>query len=142
MTEGLCVALATVAFGKDVDLHVFAAPDVPEWLGADPVRLRQVLSNLIGNAIKFTPEGGSVRVSVTQEDGKPIVRVRDNGIGVEPAERDKIFQRFYRTASGHRVPGRGLGLSIAAALANLHDFELRFDDNNPGAVFEMAGRRK
>jgi signal transduction histidine kinase len=104
--------------------------------------MREAVSNLIGNAIKFTPENGAVNVSVTQEDGRPVVRVRDNGIGVEPGERDKIFQRFYRTASGHRVPGSGLGLSIAAAIANLHDFELRFDDNDPGAVFEMVGRRK
>jgi signal transduction histidine kinase len=114
----------------------------PVQILGDGDLMREAVSNLIGNAIKFTPEGGNVRVSVTQEDGKPIVRVRDNGIGVEPAERDKIFQRFYRTASGHRVPGSGLGLSIAAAIANLHDFDLRFDDNNPGAVFEMAGRRK
>jgi signal transduction histidine kinase len=104
--------------------------------------MREAVSNLIGNAIKFTPEGGTVGVSVSQEDGRPVVRVRDSGIGVEPAERDKIFQRFYRTASGHRVPGSGLGLSIAAAIANLHDFDLRFDDNDPGAVFEMVGRKK
>jgi signal transduction histidine kinase len=104
--------------------------------------MREAVSNLIGNAIKFTPENGTVRVSVTEEDGRPVIRVRDNGIGVEPAERDKIFQRFYRTASGHRVPGSGLGLSIAAAIANLHDFDLRFEDNNPGAMFEIAGRRK
>jgi len=114
----------------------------PVQILGDGDLMREAVSNLIGNAIKFTPEGGAVRVSVTQEDGKPVVRVRDNGIGVEPAERDKIFQRFYRTASGHRVPGSGLGLSIAAAIANLHDFDLRFDDNHPGAVFEMAGRRK
>jgi signal transduction histidine kinase len=114
----------------------------PVQILGDGDLMREAVSNLIGNAIKFTPEGGTVRVSVTQEDGRPVVRVSDNGIGVEPAEQDKIFQRFYRTASGHRVPGSGLGLSIAAAIANLHDFELRFDDNNPGAVFEMAGRRK
>jgi signal transduction histidine kinase len=114
----------------------------PVQILGDGDLMREAVSNLIGNAIKFTPEGGTVRVSVTTEDGKPVVRVRDNGIGGEPAERDKIFQRFYRTASGHRVPGSGLGLSIAAAIANLHDFDLRFDDNHPGAVFEMAGRRK
>jgi len=114
----------------------------PVQILGDGDLMREAVSNLIGNAIKFTPEGGTVRVSVAQEDGNPVVRVRDNGIGVEPAERDKIFQRFYRTASGHRVPGSGLGLSIAAAIANLHDFDLRFDDNHPGAVFEMAGRRK
>jgi signal transduction histidine kinase len=114
----------------------------PVQILGDGDLMREAVSNLIGNAIKFTPEHGRVGVSVTQEDGHPVIRVRDNGIGVEPGERDKIFQRFYRTASGHRVPGSGLGLSIAAAIANLHDFELRFDDNNPGAVFEMIGRRK
>jgi signal transduction histidine kinase len=114
----------------------------PVQIFGDGDLMREAVSNLIGNAIKFTPENGTVRVSVTQEDGRPVVRVRDNGIGVEPGERDKIFQRFYRTASGHRVPGSGLGLSIAAAIANLHDFDLRFDDNDPGAVFELVGRRK
>ncbi|HET7491534.1 MAG TPA: HAMP domain-containing sensor histidine kinase [Bradyrhizobium sp.] len=104
--------------------------------------MREAISNLIGNAIKFTPENGTVNVSVTREDDRPVIRVRDNGIGVEPGERDKIFQRFYRTASGHRVPGSGLGLSIASAIARVHDFDLRFDDNNPGAVFEMVGRKK
>jgi len=114
----------------------------PVQILGDGDLLREAVSNLIGNAIKFTPENGTVSVSVTQEDGRPVVRVRDNGIGVEPGERDKIFQRFYRTASGHRVPGSGLGLSIAAAIANLHDFDLRFDDNHPGAIFELVGRRK
>src|SRR5579871_2942219 len=102
--------------------------------------MREAVSNLIGNAIKFTPEKGAVSISVGREDGRPVVRVRDTGIGVEPAERDKIFQRFYRSASGHRVPGSGLGLSITAAIANLHECDLRFDDNHPGAVFEMIGR--
>jgi len=114
----------------------------PVQILGDGDLMREAVSNLIGNAIKFTPENGAVSVSVTQEDGCPVIRVRDNGIGVEPAERDKIFQRFYRTESGHRVPGSGLGLSIAAAIANLHDFDLRFEDNDPGAVFEMVGRRK
>lgn len=114
----------------------------PVQILGDGDLMREAVSNLIGNAIKFTPENGVVNVSVTQEDGRPVIRVRDSGIGVEPGERDKIFQRFYRTASGHRVPGSGLGLSIAAAIANLHDFDLRFDDNNPGAVFEMVGRKK
>ena len=114
----------------------------PVQILGDGDLMREAVSNLIGNAIKFTPDYGSVSISVTREGGLPVVRVRDSGIGVEPTERDKIFQRFYRTSSGHRVPGSGLGLSIAAAIANLHDFDLRFDDNNPGAVFEMVGRKK
>src|ERR1700761_272479 len=114
----------------------------PVQMLGDGDLMREAVSNLIGNAIKFTPENGTVSVSVIREDGLPVVRVRDSGIGVEPAERDKIFQRFYRTSSGHRVPGSGLGLSIAAAIANLHEFDLRFNDNSPGAVFEMVGRKR
>ena len=114
----------------------------PVQISGDGDLMREAVSNLIGNAIKFTPENGAVSISVIHEDGLPVVRVRDSGIGVEPAERDKIFQRFYRTSSGHRVPGSGLGLSITAAIANLHEFDLRFNDNNPGAVFEMVGRKR
>ena len=114
----------------------------PVQVQGDGDLMREAVSNLIGNAIKFTPENGSVNISVFRENGLPVVRVRDTGVGVEPAERDKIFQRFYRTASGHRVPGSGLGLDIAAAIANLHEFDLRFNDNNPGAVFELVGRRR
>ncbi|MGA2056359.1 MAG: HAMP domain-containing sensor histidine kinase [Bradyrhizobium sp.] len=114
----------------------------PVQILGDGDLMREAVSNLIGNAIKFTPENGAVSISVIREDGQPVVRVRDSGIGVEPGERDKIFQRFYRTSSGHRVPGSGLGLSIAAAIANVHELDLRFTDNNPGAVFEMVGRRR
>jgi signal transduction histidine kinase len=114
----------------------------PVQIDGDGDLMREAVSNLIGNAIKFTPENGSVSISVACEDGLPVVRIRDSGIGVEPAERDKIFQRFYRTSSGHRVPGSGLGLSIAGAIANLHELDLRFNDNNPGAVFELVGRRR
>jgi signal transduction histidine kinase len=114
----------------------------PVQIQGDGDLMREAVSNLIGNAIKFTPENGSVAISVFRENELPVVRVRDNGVGVDPAERDKIFQRFYRTSSGHRVPGSGLGLDIAAAIANLHEFDLRFNDNNPGAVFEMVGRRR
>jgi signal transduction histidine kinase len=114
----------------------------PVQIQGDGDLMREAVSNLIGNAIKFTPDHGAVSISVTRENGLPVVRVRDSGIGVEPAERDKIFQRFYRSSSGHRVPGSGLGLSITAAIANLHEFDLRFNDNNPGAVFEMVGRKR
>jgi signal transduction histidine kinase len=114
----------------------------PVRIQGDGDLMREAVSNLIGNAIKFTPENGSVGISVIREDGLPVLRVRDTGIGVEPAERDKIFQRFYRTSSGHRVPGSGLGLSIAAAIANLHELDLRFSENKPGAVFELIGRRR
>jgi signal transduction histidine kinase len=102
--------------------------------------MREALSNLIDNAVKFTPDGGTVRVAAAVEAGRPVIRVSDSGSGVEPGERDKIFERFYRTVRSDRVPGIGLGLSIAAAIANLHDFDLRVEDNNPGALFVMSAR--
>jgi signal transduction histidine kinase len=114
----------------------------PVQIAGDGDLMREAVSNLIANAIKFTPENGTVSISATREDGLPVVRVRDTGKGIEPAERDKIFQRFYRTESGHRVPGSGLGLDIAAAIANLHEFDLRLGGNDPGAVFEMVGRKR
>src|ERR1700744_1826522 len=129
-----------LADSKSIKMTLESHSPVP--ILGDGDLMREAVSNLIGNAIKFTPDNGAVSIAVIREDGLPVVRVRDSGIGVEPAERDKIFQRFYRTSSGHRVPGSGLGLSITAAIANLHELDLRFNDNNPGAVFEMIGRRK
>jgi signal transduction histidine kinase len=75
--------------------------------------MREALSNLIDNAIKFTPEGGAVRLSATMEAGRATIRVSDNGFGVAPGERDKIFERFYRTAGEARIPGSGIGLSLS-----------------------------
>lgn len=112
-----------------------------ETLG-DADLMREALSNLVDNAIKFTAPGGSVRISLTKDAGRPVIRVCDNGSGVEPGERGKIFERFYRTARNNRIPGSGLGLSIAAAIANLHDFDLKVEDNHPGALFEMSARGK
>jgi signal transduction histidine kinase len=112
----------------------------PAPTSGDGDLMREALSNLIDNAVKFTPEGGAVRIAVAIEQGRPVVRVSDSGTGVEPGERDKIFERFYRTVRNDRIPGSGLGLSIAAAIANLHGFELRVEDNCPGALFVMSGR--
>jgi signal transduction histidine kinase len=112
-----------------------------ETLG-DADLMREALSNLVDNAIKYTAPGGVVRISLTKDAGRPVIRVYDNGSGVEPGERGKIFERFYRTARSNRIPGSGLGLSIAAAIANLHDFDLKVEDNHPGALFEMSARDK
>ena len=141
MTEGLCVALATVAFGKDVDLHVFAAPDVPEWLGADPVRLRQVLSNLIGNAIKFSAGRprvrGRVAVRLTVLAGPPqrlCISVSDNGIGMAPATLATLFEAPYtqgEAATTRRYGGTGLGLVICKRLLDLMGGDIRVE-SEPG----------
>jgi PAS domain S-box-containing protein len=88
----------------------------------DAARIEQVLVNLLGNAIKFTPEDGTIRVTVTQQDGHARVSVQDSGIGVSPDELPRLFDRFYQAdASLTRTQGgTGLGLSIAKALIEAH----------------------
>jgi signal transduction histidine kinase len=99
--------------------------------------MREAISNLVDNAIKFTPAGGEVRIEAHMSAGRPIVAVSDTGVGVPQAERDKIFDRFYRGEKTSNSRGYGLGLSIAETIARLHGFALTVKDNGPGARFEL-----
>ena len=99
--------------------------------------MREAVTNLVDNAIKFTPASGKVRIEARMANGRPLVLVSDTGHGVPPHERAKIFRRFYRGEGSSEAPGHGLGLSIAETIANLHGFKLTVEDNNPGARFEM-----
>jgi signal transduction histidine kinase len=90
------------------------------------------VGNLVGNAIKFTPPGGRVRLRSTRLTGGPALEVIDTGPGVPEEERDAVLQRFYRGRRTLDTPGSGLGLSIVAAIARLHDFRLRLGDAGPG----------
>jgi signal transduction histidine kinase len=123
-----------VAEAKSITMSIEASQPLPVTGDAD--LLREALANLVDNAVKFTPRGGVVQI-VAKANG-PSVRVMDNGPGVASGERDKIFKRFYRSAGHEGIPGHGLGLSMAATIAELHGFALRLDDNAPGAAFEMA----
>jgi signal transduction histidine kinase len=116
---------------------LIAAADQPVPMRGDQDLMREALSNLIDNAIKFTPAGGTVRIEAGIVDGLPFAVVSDTGVGVPLQERGKIFDRFYRGAHSGKSPGHGLGLSIAATIARLHGFKLTVEDNNPGARFEF-----
>jgi signal transduction histidine kinase len=124
-----------LAESKAVTMIVDAARPVP--IRGDQDLMREALSNLIDNAIKFTPAGGVVRIEARMTDGRPLALVSDTGLGVPSQERDKIFDRFYRGERSAQTPGHGLGLSIAETIANLHGFKLTVEDNNPGARFEL-----
>ena len=89
----------------------------------DPVRIGQVVTNLVGNALKFTPRGGTVRVSVRgTSEGGAVIEVADSGIGIDPAELPRIFDRFFRgsRASEARGSGSGLGLAIVRSIVEMH----------------------
>ena len=95
-------------------------------LRADGGRVLQVLDNLVSNAVKFTPEGGSVHVSVVRGSGCVAIEVTDSGIGIAPEDQRRLFERFYRAedAVERQVPGTGLGLYISRAIAEAHEGRL------------------
>jgi len=109
---------------QHIDLELAAASTVR----GDRDLLFQAFANLLDNAIKYTPENGRIRVELSGGQ----VAVADNGPGIPEAARDKVFQRFYRLESCRSTPGNGLGLSLVAAVANLHNARIRLENNAPG----------
>ncbi|PID43717.1 MAG: two-component sensor histidine kinase [Proteobacteria bacterium] len=98
----------------------------------------QAISNLIDNAIKYTPEYGKIVVTVKKEGSVVSFSVADSGAGIPDEEKEKVFQRFYRVAKSRSEPGNGLGLSLVSAIVSLHDATIRLSDNNPGLVVDVT----
>jgi signal transduction histidine kinase len=94
----------------------------PVEVDADPSRLKQVVVNLLDNAVKYTPEGGEVSVSVTQRDGHAVLEVADTGLGISADDLPHVFERFYRAdkARSRQLGGTGLGLSIVRSICLAH----------------------
>ena len=118
VVESIRGVIQPLAEEKGVQLKVEVPKELPLITGA-PNRLQQVFTNLLGNAVKFTPEGGTVTLKVAEEDDHIMVQVIDSGIGISPEELPRIFDDFYR---GVRVDstGAGLGLSIARKIVEAH----------------------
>ena len=113
----------------------------PVFILGDFDLLVEAIANLVDNAIKFTPSGGLVSITVKANLAGFLIRVSDNGPGIAPFEREQIFKRFYRSQKCHHIPGTGLGLSMAATIADVHGFDLRVEDNQPGAAFVISPRQ-
>jgi len=92
----------------------------------------QALSNLLDNAVKYTPVGGLIGLYGHQGESGPVLEIADSGPGIPEGSRDKVLARFARLDESRATPGSGLGLSLAAAVARLHDAGLRLEDNRPG----------
>jgi PAS domain S-box-containing protein len=107
---------------------------------ADAMRFKQMLMNLAGNAIKFTPEGGRIELAARQMDDQVRVEVRDNGPGILPAQQQRIFEAFFRLAeSGTATEGTGLGLAITSRLVELHGSKLGIESQpGEGACFYFS----
>jgi signal transduction histidine kinase len=104
-------------------------------ISGDRDLLSELISNLVANAIKFTPAGGSVRLSLADGAEGPVLQVADTGPGIALEQRELVFKRFYRSDASRSIEGYGLGLSLVDAIAKLHGFRVTIDDNRPGSVF-------
>jgi signal transduction histidine kinase len=115
-----------------------AAVDPDITITGDRHLLSQALANLIDNAIKYTPTGGRIDVTLRHTPDGSTLSVADTGPGVPAAYRDKVLERFFRLDPSRSTPGTGLGLSLVAAVTHLHDARLTLDDNQPGLRITIA----
>jgi signal transduction histidine kinase len=119
---------------------VLQVPDSPLLMRGDARRLGQAVDNLVSNAVKFTPAGGSVTISARSEVEEAVVAVADTGMGIPPEELTQLSERFFRTkmATRQAIQGVGLGLSITKAIAAAHGGTLSASSTvGEGTVFEM-----
>jgi two-component system heavy metal sensor histidine kinase CusS len=139
LTQAACLDLAPVGNAKHVDVaHVKLGR--PMRVLGDGVALVRLFRILLDNAIKYTPEGGSVRVELEQEQGGFVVRVIDTGIGIPEGVRDRVFERFFRVDASRNkeLGGYGLGLAIAFTIVKQHRGRIIVEPNLPtGSIFHV-----
>ena len=123
--------------------HTVTVEPLPEMLmvRADSRLIVQVLVNLIGNALKYTPPGSTVRLSAERQGTEAVISVADDGPGISPEEKEKVFEMFY-VGNSPASAGRkslGLGLPLCRSIVNAHGGQIRVEDNDPhGAVFSFT----
>jgi signal transduction histidine kinase len=122
----------------DVDLGLGGGALV---VNGDADRLEQIVTNLVVNAIKYTPSGGSILVAVEADGAEAVLRVSDTGLGIAPEHLERIFESFTRVVPAHGDPGgMGLGLSLVASLVRLHGGTIRARSDGPGTGSEFEVR--
>jgi two-component system sensor histidine kinase TctE len=131
------------SFAHRIDLG-FEPPEETLHIAGNALMLRELLSNLIDNALRYTPQGGSVTVRVRRDGEHALLEVEDTGPGIAPAERAHVFERFYRIL-GSNVQGSGLGLAIVREIAQQHGAEIDIFNNPrshspryPGCLFRLT----
>jgi signal transduction histidine kinase len=128
------------AAGQQVTLEFTHAPAGLQPLSLDPIRIEQILTNLLSNALRYTPQGGAIRLAIRQEGSRVLLHVQDSGPGIPEEALPYIFERFYRAdkSRARAEGGSGLGLAIARQLARAHGGELTAENAaEGGAVFTL-----
>ncbi|MDR3514532.1 MAG: HAMP domain-containing sensor histidine kinase [Azospirillaceae bacterium] len=115
--------------GIDFAWRLCGSDAAPLMVQGDRDLLIEALANLVDNAVKFAPPGGHVVIELGNTGAGPLLRVCDDGPGISPGDRDHVFRRFFRSDKSRHTQGTGLGLSLVAAVARLHQFGLTIGDN-------------
>ena len=132
--ETCCPSIEAASHDLQLDL-----PPEPIWMSGDPARLSQVVINLLNNACKYTPRGGVLRLSVRQQDGQAVIRIRDNGLGIRPELLPRLFDMFTQAedAAVHSPGGLGVGLALVRQLVELHQGTVEALSPGPGQGSEF-----
>ncbi|HEY3776651.1 MAG TPA: HAMP domain-containing sensor histidine kinase [Rhizomicrobium sp.] len=143
IVEGVTELYGPLADEKGVSLHIL--PSGSAIVACNHSLVSQALANLLDNAIKYTPAGGRVTVSLDHTPSGVALQVADSGPGIPLEDRGRVLERFVRLEASRHSPGTGLGLSLVAAVARLHDAKFELSDNRPGLratlLFQTSGRR-
>jgi heavy metal sensor kinase len=127
-----------LAEDKNIDFQL-KLPQLPLTVKGDILRLQRVISNLLDNAIKYTPENGKILLAAYASENKIIISVKDTGCGVMESEKEHIFERFYRCDSSRSQPGNGLGLSLARAIVKAHKGSISIESSpGKGSEFKIS----
>ncbi len=131
-----------MALEKNIDLGFDSSPAAEEVMG-DATSLTEMLNNLIDNAIRYTPKGGHITVGISTSQQSTVLSVEDNGPGIDPQHRERVFERFYRVL-GSGQSGSGLGLAIVAEVAKRHQATLRLDagSSDKGTIISVRFPRR
>jgi signal transduction histidine kinase len=120
--------------GQSLQVSIEAEPSIQ----GDRDLLFQALTNLLDNAIKYTPQGGRLDIALRRARSGAEIRVTDSGPGIPGKDHARVLERFVRLEDSRSTPGNGLGLSLVAAVAKLHNAEVRFEEASPGLVVSLV----
>jgi signal transduction histidine kinase/ActR/RegA family two-component response regulator len=141
LAETVRRAVAALATAGRTERHQVAVDLEPVWADVDETRLEQIVTNLVGNAVKFTPPGGAIDVTLRVEGGDAVLAVRDTGVGIAPEMLPRVFEMFVQVERGPRAGagGLGLGLTLVRRIAELHGgrVEAACEGMGRGSVFSV-----
>lgn len=137
LVRDACDLYEPVAEEKSITFMVETGAE-PAMINGQPELLAQSVANLLDNAVKFTPPGGRLNVSVLSTVDETTLIVADSGSGVAEADRERVLERFVRLDESRSTPGSGLGLALVAAVTHLHGARLSLDDNAPGLRVSLS----